>query len=491
MDNIINTLQDNPDLLHIEYDNSYQAERLTQLLQHKSLPYISYHIKDKYMINITKNNDMIIFMAKYYKNLDKQDESINYYEMLDKKDLTIDIIIEIILYYNFNTQYNTVIEYCLLGLTKDPNDAIINKIRYYLITSYYMINDYRLMIDNALILFEQPISTQSILIIELLGDYYEKINDIDNMIKYMELGSNNKSTKCMYKLGKYYQSIKNYDNMKKYYEMASALYDTKSAMALAEYYKELNTQDNMVKYYLTIDINKLSDVQLLDVANYYDLYFVDKDRHITSHNEQKTKEFNTMIKYYKKSTDAHALYKLAYYAEKKFISLSDISPISNYVKAAEMGHLLAMKKFILHHSSFTRISDATLKLIETYTLKLFENNMFDSDDCLLNHYLITEQYDKLIDLYNKYSEKLDIKYCISMLQKYLTNTTLTDLPNNVIECICKLDVDNMDNIPLYIRYIKNILGKELDLLKLHYKYAPTTEGYEEAKKHFIDNLTDK
>lgn len=83
-----------------------------------------------------------------------------------------------------------------------------------------------------------------------LGCYYKEVGDDVNMVKYYKLASENGSVEAMNNLGMYYKKEKDYDNMIKYYLQAIENGESKTMYNLGIYYRDEENYEKMVKYFL-------------------------------------------------------------------------------------------------------------------------------------------------------------------------------------------------------------------------------------------------
>src|SRR5947207_14013496 len=82
-----------------------------------------------------------------------------------------------------------------------------------------------------------------------VGIYCKKINDITNMLKYLEISTDNKNIKACFELSGYYLEAKNWSEVVKY---GKIIYDTGNisyACVLTIAYENLEEYNEMKKYY--------------------------------------------------------------------------------------------------------------------------------------------------------------------------------------------------------------------------------------------------
>ena len=157
-----------------------------------------------------------------------------------------------------------------------------------------------------------------------IGYYYEHIDpNINNMIKYYELGAIYDDIDCMFDLAKYYQLTEQYDKMKTYYNMAITNGDSSSMTNLAQYYKNVEKNYELMEKYYLIAIYDVSPDKLTEKHKNLD-YDIDIDfANVTALYNlglyyQERKQFQKMIKCYKcaiQKHDSDAMFNLGKYYE--------------------------------------------------------------------------------------------------------------------------------------------------------------------------------
>jgi len=111
-----------------------------------------------------------------------------------------------------------------------------------------------------------------------LGEYYEKNNDQDEMIKNYLLSIDNNYMESLYKICKFHMNNKNYKMVKKYAQIGIDKEDLESTLIMALYYRFIEVNiDEEIKYHLIILKNK--------ILHEYDMFV---DRHKYEENEGKS-----------------------------------------------------------------------------------------------------------------------------------------------------------------------------------------------------------
>jgi len=124
-------------------------------------------------------------------------------------------------------------------------------------------------------------------------------------------------------------------------------------------------------------------------------------------------------------------------------------------------------------------------LLKYYEMALESSNNYDLTN-LYQYCFNNGKQEDLLKLYQnqKYKNKMSSNALIKALDQYLQKVDMNEIPGNIIELICDLDLSKIDKVPIYIKTLQTVLTKQLDMLKVHFQYAPNSSGYEEAKKNF-------
>ncbi len=128
---------------------------------------------------------------------------------------------------------------------------------------YYDVENNILKIFNSNNINENEHDLTNVLILYILGVYYQLVNiNYDKMKKYYLSAIELNSSDAMHKLGYYYQFVeKNYDEMKKWYLMAIDLKHVKAIYNLGHHYQyvEYNYKKMKKYYWMAINLYNLSD----------------------------------------------------------------------------------------------------------------------------------------------------------------------------------------------------------------------------------------
>jgi hypothetical protein len=138
-------------------------------------------------------------------------------------------------YYKQYEDYPNMIKYYLKATEIDSIEAGV------LIKSY--INE-----DNLKYYLEE-IKNNNKYAMNIVGLYYDLLNNNFNTEKYYMMAINNGCTLSMTNLAMYYKEQNDYKNMLKYYFMAIENNDIRAISELGYYYEEQGEYENMLKYY--------------------------------------------------------------------------------------------------------------------------------------------------------------------------------------------------------------------------------------------------
>jgi TPR repeat protein len=110
---------------------------------------------------------------------------------------------------------------------------------------------------------------------------------------------------------------------------------------------------------------------------------------------------------------------------------------------------------------------------------------------LENHYRDHNKTNELIKLYYEHINKNDnMDKLINIMNSSLTQSKTDDSIDygNIIKIITSINFDNKSNVPKFMILLKKSLEEKVDLYELHFKYAPTSAGYEHAKEDFATRI---
>jgi hypothetical protein len=150
---------------------------------------------------------------------------------------SIGSIYELATYYKIHIDYSNMVKYYLLATKMDINEAgnkdKIHNFMYPDVLKYYIAE-----IEN----------NNNIYAMNILGLYYSKLHDIDNMKKYYIMAINNGYSVSMHNLAFHYNKS-DFKQMIKYGIMAIEHGCHLCPIMIADYYDNINDIENMIKYY--------------------------------------------------------------------------------------------------------------------------------------------------------------------------------------------------------------------------------------------------
>ena len=205
--------------------------------------------------------------------------------------------------------------------------------------------------------------------------------------------------------------------------------------------------------------------------------------------------------------DIDILYQLGLHYE----NISKIKACGYYKIAANKNHLNSAKGLVALEANFeertkyikicAELNDTSsmirlaeiydnsknYKYMAKYYLMAMDNGNFSGLTTLFKYYNINDKYDQLLKIYIKYFKTagLSITGLIKALNNYFSLNYEVD--NELINLIVNTDFGTND-VPVFIKTIKAMASKELNMIKLHFDFAPGSNGFVEAKEHFMDYL---
>ena len=103
---------------------------------------------------------------------------------------------------------------------------------------------------------------------------------------------------------------------------------------------------------------------------------------------------------------------------------------------------------------------------------------------LISHYKYNRPKNNM-ELLKLYAKINQIDKCMKIINKYfLEKQDDHDMILVIIETIENMEIQN--ELPNGIKFIKNLLCHQIDIMKLHFEYTVNGKGYEEAKKDYIN-----
>lgn len=193
------------------------------------------------------DNDSLYFCMYYFQNINNNQElARRYYDIYFSLNIHFPIECKNILYNlglicEHEESYNDMKNYYTQAIEKGSKDAV------YSILIYYCDKEPNLDIlkrySNLLDIIGDTFG------LVILGQYYESIDEYEEMKNHYEVAIKKGDVEAMNRLGNYYKETENYEEMKYYYMMAIEKGDTRSMVELGNYYRGRDNVE-MTKYYL-------------------------------------------------------------------------------------------------------------------------------------------------------------------------------------------------------------------------------------------------
>lgn len=297
-------------------------------------------------------------------------------------------------------------------------------------------------------------------IINILGLYFNKNKNYDEMVKYYLIGIELKCCISMNKLAGYYFLINNFELMIKYYLMSIELNNVTAMLKLGDYYNVEKKYDLMKKYYImAIDLNNSTAMFKLGY------YYQDIDVNI-----------GLMEKYYLMAADQHnlsACNNIGFYYSNK-IENHELAK-KYYMMAIKLNCTVSMFNLAFHYTEIEKKYD----LVEKYYLMAIALNDIPSMHNLAQcyHMIFDTKNDNLAIKYYTMAIELNYKKSLVNLElyfnddieffKFLINLKKTKIITDKISALksifkaymikCKL-LNNLNNssMLLFTNYLYNL-----------------------------------
>ena len=316
--------------------------------------------------------------------------------------------------------------------------------------------------ENIYHLFQDGTMFESTLPLEwvYIGLWYKTQGDIPNMKTYYEMAIEHGNDTAMTNLGHLYNTRGDIPNMKKYYEMAIEHGNTTAMTSLGHWYKTQGDIPNM-KTYCEMAIERGNAIAMNNLGYWYKAQ--DDIPNMKKYCEMAVEHGNTT-----------AMTNLGYW----YKAQGDLSNMKKYYELAiEHGNTTAMNN--LGHWYKTQGDIPNMK--KYYELAIEHGN----DAAMLNlgyWYETRKMYKEIIELCkfpsfassNPDMVKDAIMHASSITLELLP--ILVQLDNEILKC------------PL-LGLVQQLYASKIELIDLHFKYAPTATGCLLAKQDFMTRLT--
>jgi len=272
---------------------------------------------------------------------------------------------------------------------------------------------------------------------------------------------------CINNLGNYYQYVEiNYDLMKKYYLMNIEAGILSSMFNLGNYYQDVEINYDLMKKYYLMAIDKGHLYSMYNLGNYYHLVEIN---------------YYLMKKYYLMAIDKghlSSMYNLGKYYQTIEINYDLMKKY--YLMAIDKGHLSSMYNLGKYYQDV----EINYDLMKKYYLMGIDKGDLDSMSNLCNYYKNNKMLDNLLNLY--IDNHIYTQAFYNDVYKYVLNSTITC---ETIIKLCQLDENVVIKLPKIIQYYNKVYNSKINLLKLHFEYSLTGEGFSKAKLDFISRIT--
>jgi tetratricopeptide (TPR) repeat protein len=259
-------------------------------------------------------------------------------------------------------------------------------------------------------------------------------------IKYFETAIEQGNDMSMFSLGFYYIELKEYDMADKYFSMAAEIKNCYTMHKLALCLECISKRVKAEEYYLqAIEYGCMAAIY--DLGEFYECEGKD----------------SLAEKYYLMGVakgDADCMYGLGLMYRKR----------KKDWEAAEKYYKMALN------------NDTKLKRYKP-------ERVFNG---LETFYSRRNKYEDLFALYMAYQELVDSREDIL---KCIQNMFSTQPSSATLELFCEFEFQDDDAIPTIYRLFQTLLKQDLDLMELHMKYRPESEGFTQAKEDFFNQLT--
>ena len=474
-------------LIHSFNEKEYLTLKITdskeifQCLYDSSHDFLFLNQTEK-QISIKLSEKSVFALCWFYSNANKS-KMIFYYELYHNLyGLTISMINDMVNYYKSIKEDINMVKYLLLGVEKNDRNLIFTLATYYKDIKDYpnMIKYFELIKDDKDVAYE-------------LGIHYKSIEP-EKSLNYFIHSADQFHMNAMYEVGCYYQKKQDFINMFKYFNKASDHGHPASLGALGDHYRVQKDSVNMIKYYLLLEkYGKINSNQLTAMAEHYEkdgkqgstLEYYQKALNVDKTNLDLIKkmiELNTKdnVKYYIMAADLGSIYHIVELGNHYKKCKDTTKMLKYYELGVKQNHPRAAYELAEYQYTTTRDRSNLLKY---YEMALEGSLNYDLTN-LYQYCFNNDKQEELLKLYQKYKNKMSSGALIKALDQYLQKVEMKDIPGDIIELICELDLNKFEKVPIYIKTLQIALTKQLDMLKVHFQYAPSGSGYEKAKEHF-------
>lgn len=167
------------------------------------------------------------------------------------------------------------------------------------------------------------------------------------------------------------------------------------------------------------------------------------------------------------------LYNLAMYY---YLETDDQDNIIKYLSlSSAMGNALSMTVLSLFYSKIGNQENALV-----YFLLSFNELLPKKED-----YELKDWTKKFLDFGHFFNDERYVQQIVDLLHKLIKNNIFN---NDIIKIIKTINIKYFDESNLLLLSYKKMLDSRIELIDLHFNYAPTSHGCAEAKEDFLDRL---
>ena len=237
-------------------------------------------------------------------------------------------------------------------------------------------------------------------------------------------------------VGLYYQYVtKDYVQMKRYFLMGIEKCDHNAMHNLGYYYENVEKDYSQMKRYYLMAIELGYSMSMLNLGNYY----------------QYTEKNPELMKRY-------------------------------YLMGIERGDSTAMVEL----GRYYNYPEKNPELMKRYLLMAMENGNLAPIHCLSAHYAI--------NFNSEYSEALPYFYKYLPIKKWVEAVNLIyfrnlDITPELIDHLTNVKDEHLEMLPKFVQWAVKTVKEKIDILEVHFKYAPGAEGYEECKNDFYNSIS--
>lgn len=420
----------------------------------------NYNKAKKIFIKID-NNDSLFILAKIYLKTFKYAKALDFLYKLSKvtEYYFLKVVNFIHGYYELSFFKSEIVPELFekAFMINNPLHSLPYKVISTLASKSYDNKDYHKAIYYYKILIEEYKEKYHV---TYLIKSYIHLDDLDNILKYYELGiSCGYDMFVNYLLGLYYKKKENYDKMEELFLKICPHY-YKALSHLCKYYIDNNRFDKIEALLIKI-IEETNDNWIIsDLCNFYK-----SRREIYKIKETMIKYncYDKLGKYYFKK---NKIDKMLYYYD--LIKQEDDDGEYEY----RMGIY------------YNKIND--LENAKKYLLDAKEKGNLEYYKKLYKVYKKEKDYDKMFDMLKGFigDNKLMVE-----INKLIMDNEYNAMPK-IFEEIEKIDINEYETkeIPMSILMIKKIMDKKIDMIKMPFKYEPGYKGFRKAKNDFMNKI---